>query len=179
MTWPQYSSLFKTHLELMTEGKTQEGSGQRPHRDLVVSSQVPASQVPLLYNRPHPTPTSRSGVPSGRPWLRDWTPENLWNLQVFSHTCGFHGGPDHTAWDWPPLPPGAHRRRRRVTLITPLMLVGSRRPHECVWNHTGRQGDASSCHRERRKDGVGNVAVGAVRVDAKDGGKCSHGCAGE
>lgn len=70
-------------------------------------------------------------------------------------------------------------RNLLALLITPLMLVGSRRPHECVWNHTGRQGDASSCHRERRKDGVGNVAVGAVRVDAKDGGKCSHGCAGE
>lgn len=55
--------------------------------------------------------------------------------------------------------PGLHRRRGRGTLVTPLRPLGSRRPCERVWNDMCGQGDASSCHQERKREGWGNKYV--------------------
>lgn len=52
-------------------------------------------------------------------------------------------------------------RNLLALLVTPSMLVGSRRPRECLEPHgLGREMPPAVI--ERRKDGVGNVAVGAL-----------------
>lgn len=60
------------------------------------------------------------------------------------------------------------QRRGTVTLVTPLMLLGFWQPCECVRDHTGRQGDDSSCHQEREKGAGTNMYPRAPwRIDLR------------